>query len=243
MGLRGVPRVNNIRTRSCNQQGLSLIELMVAVVIGLIVIGGLTSIVVATLRTNNDNVQMTRLTQDLRAVMQLVTRDIRRAGYWPLAIEELGTGISTNPHDTLTFYSGGSVDDPLDGLDADCVEYSYHLDDPMNLSLKDDEREADEQKGFRYDSENDLIEVKTSGAASCTEDSDDWDPLTDSNESERVFEITEFSFATVGGNPFPAADDVTIREIVIAVEGRLVDDPAVTRRIEETIRVRNDQIN
>lgn len=222
--------------------GFGLVELMISILVGLIVIAAVTSLVLATLRTDRETLQMTRLTQDLRSVMALVTRDIRRAGYWPYAIEDIGSGLSTNPHDAITFYSGAAIDEPDDGLDADCIYYSYHDDSAGSASSIDDL----EIKGFRYDEDSLAIEAMTSDAGSddsCATDSSDWQPLTDNNPSERTVEITGFSFRTVDGDPFPNAGGVMIREIVVSLEGRLADDPDVTRRIEETIRVRNDQIN
>lgn len=216
--------------------GFGLVELMISILVGLIVIAAVTSLVLASLRTDRETLQMTRLTQDLRSVMALVTRDIRRAGYWPHAIEDIGTGASLNPHDEITF------DDPdlSDGLDAICILYSYHEDGAGSIEVVD----APEREGFRLDPDNLWIEAAnpSTGPTDCDAGSG-WITLTDDLPGERVIEITEFAFRTVDSDPFATAGGVTIREIVVSLEGRLADDPTVTRRIEETIRVRNDWIN
>lgn len=215
--------------------GFGLVELMISILLGLIVIAAVTSLVLATLRTDRETLQMTRLTQDLRSVMALVTRDIRRAGYWPYAIEDIGAGSTLNPHDEITFN-----DDPADGLDADCILYSYHEEGAGTV----DDLDPPEREGYRLDGDNLWIEAadRSSGPTDCAADSG-WIALTDDHPDDRLIEITDFSFRTVDGDPFHVAGGVTIREIEVTLEGRLADDHSVKRRIKETIRVRNDRIN
>jgi type IV pilus assembly protein PilW len=59
--------------------------MMVALVIGLIVLGVIIAVFWNTLQSSNANLRMTRVVQELRAVMDLMIRDLRRAGYWRLA--------------------------------------------------------------------------------------------------------------------------------------------------------------
>ena len=65
-----------LRTRA---QGFSLIELMVALVVGLIVIGAVIALVMSIIRSNNQTILATRLTQEMRATMAVIAADIRRA--------------------------------------------------------------------------------------------------------------------------------------------------------------------
>ena len=60
--------------------GFSLIELMVAMVIGLIVIGAVLALVMSMINSNNQTIQSTRLTQELRATAAVITSDLSRAG-------------------------------------------------------------------------------------------------------------------------------------------------------------------
>src|SRR3546814_14660050 len=61
--------------------GFSLIELMVALVIGLIVSGAVLAFTISSVRANSEYVQAVRLTQELRTVGQFIDRALRRAGY------------------------------------------------------------------------------------------------------------------------------------------------------------------
>lgn len=63
------------------QRGFSLIELMVALVVGLIVSGALLAFTISSVRANAEYVSAARLTQELRSVGQLIDSELRRAGY------------------------------------------------------------------------------------------------------------------------------------------------------------------
>lgn len=62
------------------QRGLTLVELMVGMAIGLLITAIALLAMSQHLRENHRLLVETRLTQDLQAVMDLVSRDIRRAG-------------------------------------------------------------------------------------------------------------------------------------------------------------------
>ena len=65
--------------------GVSLVELMIGVAIGLILISGTIAIFGATVNSQSSALKAIRLEQELRAVMDLISRDLRRAGYWGMA--------------------------------------------------------------------------------------------------------------------------------------------------------------
>ena len=59
--------------------GFSLIELMIALVVGLIVVGAVLALIVSMIRANNQTIQATRLTQELRATAMVIASDLKRA--------------------------------------------------------------------------------------------------------------------------------------------------------------------
>lgn len=63
------------------QRGLTLIELLVAMVISLIVSTAMVLLMANSVGASTQTIQMTRLTQEIRTAMQLITRDLRRANY------------------------------------------------------------------------------------------------------------------------------------------------------------------
>jgi prepilin peptidase dependent protein B len=95
--------------------GFSLVELMVAMVIGLIVIGAVIALVLSMMRANNQTIGATRLTQELRATAALMTNDLRRAGGVgdPLTVATADDGDPLNPFATI------------DTATAGCIRYAY----------------------------------------------------------------------------------------------------------------------
>lgn len=227
------------------EKGFGLIELLISILIGLIVVAGISSLVVATLRANTENLQMTRLTQEMRAVMQLTTRDLRRGGYDYHAIRDFGSGSQThNEFEGVSVFDGGTeVDLTTTGISptnpADCVLFSYDSD-------QDGVPDASEFRGFRFDQNNNAVEIKTQGAAAdddCTDGT--WVALTDPN----AIQVNNFGISTVDGNTVPVMTDsagnpiLTIRELVLSMEAEMVNDATIQRTMRETIRVRNDLLN
>lgn len=98
------------------QGGYSLVELLVAMVLGLIVIGAVIALVLSMIRANNQTIAATRLTQELRATAALMSADLRRAGgvQDPLTSATAGVnGIPLNPFGNITTATAG------------CIQYSY----------------------------------------------------------------------------------------------------------------------
>jgi type IV pilus assembly protein PilW len=100
------------------ERGFSLIELMVALVVGLIVSGALLAFTVSSVRANAEYVRAARLTQELRTIGQFVDSELRRAGYDE---DSLAYVAGT----TATKYSAFSpiLLDTTAG--ANCVIYAY----------------------------------------------------------------------------------------------------------------------
>lgn len=74
----------NQRThRLVRQNGLTLIELMISMVIGLVLVGGVLSIFVSTNQTAKLNDNLMRVQENARGAFEVMARDIREAGYNP----------------------------------------------------------------------------------------------------------------------------------------------------------------
>lgn len=87
------------------QRGLSLIELMVAMVISIIVTGAIIALMSNSLGSSTTTIQTSRLNEDMRDVMFLMTRDVRRAGSNQLNMLQAAAGtlpVGTNADVTIT---------------------------------------------------------------------------------------------------------------------------------------------
>ena len=149
------------------QRGLSLIELMMAVTLGMMLMAGVSSLFSATMGSSSDSLRMMHTSQELRTSADLIASELHRTGYW--------SGITTAALGTPLPY--GLVD-----VTASCILYSY-----------DDTATALSYRGFRLKSG--AIEWLRHAAAdadfSCASTSADWQPITDA----KMVSITALSFA------------------------------------------------
>lgn len=86
------------------QTGFGLVELMIGLLVGMVVVAAAGSILTTTLTSSNDNIKMARLDQELRQVMTMVSRDLRRASAWDGAVDV--TRVSLSDPLTLSGNSG-----------------------------------------------------------------------------------------------------------------------------------------
>ena len=92
--------------RPHGQRGYSLIELAVAMVIAVFLLGGLFSILQSTRKTSTDQAVLAQLQDNERMAMTMLTHTIQNTGYFP---DPLGTtAVTAFPSDT-TFATAGQV--------------------------------------------------------------------------------------------------------------------------------------
>lgn len=224
--------------RDICQRGFSIVELLIGVTIGLFVLAGAAIVVSNQLNDNRRLLLETQVQQDLRAAMDIISRDIRRSGYWASAFTSVApeknpmqnpyhpAGVDTNTTDTITY------------------TYSHDLDRPAKVETNI--VEADEQNGFALNTSTHSIDAKLADG--------NWQALTDPN----VVRITSFTArvtpttinlpvcstppctpVTVGCG---TASALTVRDVQIVIEGEAAHDPSVKRSLVNTVRVRNDQV-
>jgi len=214
------------------EQGLTLIELMIGLLLGLIVTGIAISMYVSTLGITGQTVRTVMLNQELRLVLELVTADIRRAGHWD------GSVGADNPHAEVV--SGATkllpisvFDNDGDGVD-DCVILTYDYD-------KDGASDPEHIFGFRYNAVSGSVsslEVTnvTSGAAPVTCGTySGWLEMTDSRSTK----ITEFSF-DISPSPVASWAESSSKEIEVTIVGESRSDDRLSRGLVESVRVRNE---
>jgi prepilin-type N-terminal cleavage/methylation domain-containing protein len=100
-------------------RGFTLIELMVSIALGLIVMAAVLTLVLSIIRSNNQTIQTTRLTQELRATAAVIASDLKRARgvQDPLAAAKQG-----NPYAVVHL---DGVANPADGSVGQCISYGY----------------------------------------------------------------------------------------------------------------------
>lgn len=94
------------------QQGFTLVEWMIAMLIGVFLLSGVFAIFVASRATSDDATDQSELLENGRIAMRLITQDLRWAGFWGDY-----TGGSLTVGDELTLSSGAVIASANDCLD------------------------------------------------------------------------------------------------------------------------------
>ncbi|MBN1662473.1 MAG: prepilin-type N-terminal cleavage/methylation domain-containing protein [Deltaproteobacteria bacterium] len=110
--------------------GFTLVELMIAMVVGMVVLGAIFGVFTFQSRTYDAQEEVVAMQQSVRAGMDMMVREISMAGYNPSRAPFLGvTFISgTNLLIRADINGDGATNGSLD--DNECIEYKYSTDTP-----------------------------------------------------------------------------------------------------------------
>ena len=113
-------------SRRLRAQGFSLIEMMVAIVIGMIVAAGAVAMIVAIDKSNSEMIQSTRINQELTALASVIGDEIKRARrlHDPIAMAGQGGTTATALDKILTH-------DLDNTIAVGCILYGYQ-DTPLS---------------------------------------------------------------------------------------------------------------
>lgn len=230
-----------------SQRGLSLVELMVGITVGLFVVAAAATVVANQLGDNRRLLLETQVQQDLRSTMDIITRQLRRAGSATPADVQAGMAASSP--------TAGGAQNPFREIEpasaaATETTFSFYFD-------------ASQQGPYGFKLEGGVVKSlmprtcpsggsPPAGASACSQ----WQELTDPN----TMEVTAFSVTprTVSSTPLPCpklcpadpADPtgqycwpkLVVRSYVVDIQARSKSDPGVQRALRNDVRVRNDLV-
>lgn len=230
-----------MRTFPSTLRGFSLVELMISMVASLIVVGSVLAFTMATLRSNTENIQATRLQQELRTALDLVSRDVRRAGFNRNAVRSVAEGAAFTSPFAPVFVSAPA--------DPTCVVYAYDRATGTAGTI-----DAGELRAFRrvaLANGRGAIEtyVGTASPVNCGAASADystvpasctagWCPLTDPT----LFDVTAFTVTDNSASEVTGAITIRVPEFAIRIDGRLPDDTVTVRSVSISVKPRADCI-
>ena len=213
-----------------NQLGIGLIEMLIAMALSLMAVGIMVVLMASTLGTGTATIQMSRLSQQLRASMQLMSRDLRRANFHS---GFLGCFANVDCRSDLGITA--FVDTIHINAAGNCFWYWLDRDGDADLS-------NDAVGGFRYTTINDVgvLQMRTTGnsAANC-DDGNGWELITDPN----TVDIASFTVSNAESytETLSATGGVQVVEkIRLTINGQMTNDPGVQREIQDLVLVRND---
>ena len=214
------------------QRGVSLVELLVGMALGLFIVAHGVSLLTAHLRENRALLLESRLMQDLRVASDLVTRDLRRAGHWGAASagmwQAAASGVVANPYTALAPAAAAS----------DAVTFRFSRD-----AIENHQVDSNEQFGFRL----------KNGALDMLLGSGNWQSLTDvSTLVVTAFSVTptvqDVSLARFCPGPCPIGSSQCpphqqVRSLRVQLTGKATSDASVVRTLGSQVRLRADAVS
>jgi type IV pilus assembly protein PilW len=212
--------------RALKQTGLSLVELLVGVAVGLLLLGGAAKLFVDSVSDSRRLIVETRVNQDLRAAADLIARDLRRSGYWQEALAAAApsppASAASNPYAAVTVTGAASSAE---------LTYSFSRDAVAAENNAINTAGPNENFGFRL--EGGAIRTQTADGV--------WQEVTDPG----AVVVTRFAVTPSVTNVSSAANGVgcpvvQVRRYDIVIGGRSPGDDNIVREIRESVRLRND---
>lgn len=212
------------------QGGFTLVEMMVAIVLGILVVSAVSAFAVSSLRAYADNMRSSRMTRDLRTGMTLAVRELRRAGYDSAAVTRTLTQSDPTMFGAMT-------------VSGECVIYRYD----RRLGGEADGPVAAETRGIRRNSASNALEIASSGA-DC-DSAAGWVPISDP-KSLAVTQFTPKLVESAYCQPIGSIQDPTtgkftftygkgrVRTLQLCLKGRDARDASITRFVTDSVRVR-----
>jgi Tfp pilus assembly protein PilW len=207
-----------------SQRGLSLVELMVGIAVGLFILLAATIVVSSQLGDNRRLLLETQLQQDLRASSDIIARELRRAGAWDTA----ESGIWFSGRSTAVVANAFS---PVEMTGTESIEFAY-------------QRRSDEEGpyGFRI-TESGVVQTLLADAG--------WQDLTDGqvmNVAELVLTMVE-----TPSDPLPCPREcpgggtdcwprLIERTVQVDLTASSRTDNTVSRTLTTFVRLRNDRV-
>lgn len=232
------------------QRGLSLVELMVGITVGLFVVAAAATVVANQLGDNRRLLLETQVQQDLRSTMDIITRQLRRAGAATPADVEAGMAASaSSPGGAANPYRAIS---PASAPETETV-FKYYFDasqaGPYGFKLEGGTVKSLMPRTCPSGSS------PPPGETACSQ----WQELTDPN----TMVVTGFSITPRSTDPSsiqalpcpklctsdpadPASKScwpkLIVRSYIVDIQARAKSDPAVQRGMRNEVRVRNDLV-
>lgn len=239
------------------QAGVTLLEALISLALSTVVVIGMVMLMGNSMGTTNRITQMATLNDELRNVMSMMTRDVRRANYSAQSLLCYGNAGCSEQDGTRQEGSADAVGDLV--VDTGCL--IFQVDRFGNF---DGDATNDSKGGFRLIDDDGVgviqMWVNTAAAVPGCDDADGaagWIAVTDPNIVDIVDFVIDDSasqekdiFQESGTSSFTQRQ----RTLDLQIEGELIleqrmgwvagtDQQMIRRRVEDLITVRNDYLS
>ena len=243
-------RMRRSRSRSCSRselrrtRGLGIVELMIGLALGLFVVGGGLLMLAGFTDENRRLLLETRLNQDLRAASDVVTRDLRRAGYWNAAHTGVWAtgGPAVPPQNPYSRMDGAGCAAAANLTQATTTLASAALCYAIEATadLTPGAIGANELFGFELDG-GVIYTVADGGARQALTDPKSI-AISDLviTPSSQVLDASGYCRAGCVAGPGVVCPQVVVREYEVLIKGNLPGDATINRFLRSNVRIRND---
>ncbi len=207
------------------QTGMTLVELLIGMALGLAVAGGALAIFLTELQASRRLLLEARLSHDLRATADILARDLRRAGHWAASTTADAT---TNPHGAIALDETSP-----DGLFRR-VQYSFDKPDssaPLTAAFAQTDNKL-------------TLQIGGAGRQELTDPA-----VVRITQLAIIPTYTQISLEALCPQACssPGAPTVCptldLRRYDIVLRAQATTDPSLQREVRTTVHVRNDQWN
>ncbi len=213
------------------QRGLSLVELLVGLALGLFVVAVAATMLASQTQSQRRLANEQRLMQDLRTAADVIARDLRRAGHWGAAASGVrmpgASGVVANPYAALA----------PDAAASDAASWRTSRDAVENHAV-----DANEQFGLRL----------RNGAVELALGAGQWQSLTDAGTLvvtalEIVPSTQTLDLGSHCERACPIGDTscpprLQVRRMSVAITAQASSDAGVVRSLRSDVRLRNDSV-
>lgn len=226
------------------QRGLSIVELMVGVTIGLLVVAAAAVVMSGQLVENRRLLAAAQLQQDLRAAADIMTRELRRSAYLtevraagkPGSLDTIDTFVGSSPSATRAqnnpFHTQLAVTNS-----GRQVEYGYSPNESGTVAT---------DFGYRLNTSTGTIQSSV-GSGNGYQD------LTDGNTMKVTGLSVTLSNVGAARESIPCANlcsdgtaacwpTFNVRAINIVISAESKADPSIKREVKSQVRLRNDMV-
>lgn len=208
-----------VSRRPSRQRGISLLETLLAVVIGLSVLAAVLKFMGLLTESNTTVLKVTRLEQDLRTVMDIMLQDIRRANQYPQAVADLGQATRYLEHQPAAPQIDGKP--WASGQSGSQISYAYQEADGKLISGR-----------FSHDAKAGTVLMHT-GSASAPE------TITD----PAVIQIRTLHFQTMLSTVTSGSLTLMLPSVEVTLVGHLKGAPDMERTLVDRITWRNPWVS
>lgn len=226
--------------------GLTLVELLVGIVVGLVVLSAAGGAMMSYMRSYSDNQKILNLNQNMRAAMDIMARDIRRAGYMTNKIDNL-SALKGNPF--FKEMCDLRICDAI-GNSGSCISFSYDINGDSAVTGSDNKKEGEKNEVLGFRLNNKVLEIKKSGKSNCENADSQYEGLSDKDIAvdELNFTIEDFNGVNIDNMDKTCEFDpdkkncLYVRYVRIELTAHVEKtDPEIKQTLVQTVKIRNDK--